>query len=311
MASSSTSSAPPARANGHAGHPSLVEQLKERATEFVAHSAEAVTSFAWLWPIRGILYTATHPKILVSVRGAVLQSLLLSVAVFAVVAVLFYVPQAALLSAVTGVFGPLIALVLVAAESVLVLTALARQLFLGPALTEVFDATLRAEGQHELVLRGRKALAQAGGGGKGEAVGKALVRPLQGFTFDGVVRYLVTLPMNLVPVVGTVFFVLYNGHKGGPGWHSRYFQLKRMDKQQKSSFVAQRQPAYTAFGAATLLLNFVPFVGLAFSFTNTVGAALWAAQIEARSNVLDGPSPSAGGSTSARATGGAGTKKEL
>ena len=37
----------------------------------------------------------------------------------------------------------------------------------------------------------------------------------------------------------------------------------------------------------TLLLNFVPFVGLLFSFTNTVGAALWAAQLEARANIID------------------------
>ena len=34
----------------------------------------------------------------------------------------------------------------------------------------------------------------------------------------------------------------------------------------------------------TLLLNFIPLVGLLFSFTNTVGAALWAAQLEAQAN---------------------------
>ena len=38
----------------------------------------------------------------------------------------------------------------------------------------------------------------------------------------------------------------------------------------------------------TLLFNFVPLVGLLFSFTNTVGAALWAAQLEARANIIDG-----------------------
>jgi hypothetical protein len=37
------------------------------------------------------------------------------------------------------------------------------------------------------------------------------------------------------------------------------------------------------------VLNFVPIVGLLFAFTNTVGAALWAAQLEATQNVLDGP----------------------
>ena len=38
----------------------------------------------------------------------------------------------------------------------------------------------------------------------------------------------------------------------------------------------------------TLLLNFVPLVGLLFSFTNTIGAALWAAQLEAEVNLTAG-----------------------
>jgi hypothetical protein len=149
------------------------------------------------------------PNILFAARGAIAKSLLVSVAVLAVVAIVAYVPQVAILVFITGPFAPIVAGVLVLAESVLVLTLFARQLFLGPALTEVFDATLRAHGQGELVKQGRKRLGQPSGGG--DAIGKALVRPLQGFTFDGIVRYLVTLPMNFIPVVGTVFFLLYNG----------------------------------------------------------------------------------------------------
>ena len=38
---------------------------------------------------------------------------------------------------------------------------------------------------------------------------------------------------------------------------------------------------------ATLLFNFIPLVGLVFSFTNTVGAALWAAQLEAQANIIE------------------------
>ena len=41
------------------------------------------------------------------------------------------------------------------------------------------------------------------------------------------------------------------------------------------------------FGMMTLVLNFIPLVGLLFSFTNTVGAALWAAQLEAQANIVD------------------------
>ena len=47
-----------------------------------------------------------------------------------------------------------------------------------------------------------------------------------------------------------------------------------------------------SFGMATLLFTFIPLIGLFFSFTNTVGAALWAAEIEARANIIDPPADS-------------------
>lgn len=31
---------------------------------------------------------------------------------------------------------------------------------------------------------------------------------------DGVVRYVLSLPLNFIPVVGTVFFLGYNGQSG-------------------------------------------------------------------------------------------------
>jgi hypothetical protein len=143
-----------------------------------------------------------------AVRGALLKTLGLSAAVFVAVAFFTFLPQMAILAFITGPFAPIIAFLLVLAESVLLLTLFARQLFLGPALTEVFDATLRAHGQSELVKQGRKRLGQ---GSDGKDLGKVLVRPLQGFTFDGILRYAITLPLNFIPVVGTVFFLLYNG----------------------------------------------------------------------------------------------------
>lgn len=38
---------------------------------------------------------------------------------------------------------------------------------------------------------------------------------------------------------------------------------------------------------AALWLSFIPLIGLLFSFTNTIGAAMWAADLEARSNLID------------------------
>lgn len=87
------------------------------------------------------------------------------------------------------------------------------------------------------------------------------------------------------------------GIKAGPGFHARYFQLKNYDKHAREEYVEKRRGAYTAFvlskfpharllttspsfGATALALNLVPVVGLLFNITSTIGAALWASNME-------------------------------
>ncbi|KAI0704512.1 hypothetical protein C8T65DRAFT_653774 [Cerioporus squamosus] len=262
---------------------SLVENVKREAQETAAHGWQAAASLSWLWPIRGIIYSVTHPQILLSVRHALLKSLAASAAIFGVVAFFTYLPQMAILAIFTGPLAPIIALIVVGAESILIISLFGRALFLETALTHVFDATLAAQGQSQLVKDGKTRTQSSAA----RNVGSALVKPLQAFSKDGMVRYLLTLPLNMIPAVGTVLFLLYNGHTSGPGWHSHYFELKGFSKNQRAAFIEQKRAEYTAFGMMTLLFNFIPLVGLLFSFTNTVGAALWAAQLEAQANLID------------------------
>lgn len=166
------------------------------------------------------------------------------------VAFFTYLPQMAILAIFTGPLAPLVALVVVGAESLLILSFLARALFLEPALTHVFDATLQAAGQTQLVRDGKARAAAQSSVAKG--VQGALVKPLQAFSKDGIARYVLTLPLNFIPGVGTVLFLLYNGYNGGPGWHSRYFQLKNLSKGQRASFVEHRRAEYTAYGFVLL-----------------------------------------------------------
>ncbi|KAI0642275.1 hypothetical protein C8Q79DRAFT_242867 [Trametes meyenii] len=263
---------------------SFLQKIQVEAKEAAAHTLGAIISLAWLWPFRGLLYAVLHPRIILSVRQALLKSLISSAAIFAVLAFFTYVPQMAILAVFTGPLAPLIALVVVGAESLLLLSFFGRALFLEPALTHVFDATLVARGQGQLVKDGKLRTQSTAA----RIVQGALVKPLQAFSKDGIVRYVLTLPLNLIPAIGTVLFLLYNGSNSGPGWHARYFQLKGFSKGQRAAFVEKRRAEYTAFGMVTLLFNFIPLVGLLFSFTNTVGAALWAAQLEAQANLIEG-----------------------
>lgn len=44
--------------------------------------------------------------------------------------------------------------------------------------------------------------------------------------------------------------------------------------------VPGRSLLYFSFGVPATVLEMIPFVGIFFAFTNTVGAALWAADLE-------------------------------
>src|ERR1700761_3837896 len=111
-------------------------------------------------------------------------------------------------------------------------------------------------------------------------LGKMIKKPFTRFTPKALIRYFMYLPLNFIPVVGTVLFVILQGKRFGPQAHARYFQLKQMSKHQREEFVEKRKAAYTSFGVPAVLLELIPFIGIFFAFTNTVGAALWASDIE-------------------------------
>lgn len=111
-------------------------------------------------------------------------------------------------------------------------------------------------------------------------LGKLVSKPFAKFTPKAIIRYFMYLPLNFIPVVGTVLFILLQGKRYGPQAHSRYFQLKSMSKGRKEEWIEKRQGAYTSFGIIAVLLEMVPIAGIFFAFTNTTGAALWAADLE-------------------------------
>lgn len=111
-------------------------------------------------------------------------------------------------------------------------------------------------------------------------LGRAAQRPFQRFTPKAFIRYLLYLPLNFIPVVGTLIFIILQGKNMGPAAHKRYFDLKRFNSRQRADFVEEKRGAYTSFGVVTSVLELIPVASILFTFTNTVGAALWAADME-------------------------------
>jgi hypothetical protein len=103
------------------------------------------------------------------------------------------------------------AIPLVLAECYVVILFITKTFLLSQAETDVFDAVLLAKNHTTLVQKGR-ILSPSSGGGKVTKLGKAITKPISGkFSVDSAVRYVLSLPLNLIPVVGTVFFLGYNG----------------------------------------------------------------------------------------------------
>ncbi|KAJ7716659.1 hypothetical protein DFH07DRAFT_862004 [Mycena maculata] len=161
---------------------------------------------------------------------------------------------------------------LVLGESYAVIMFVSKAFFLGRAQDQLFNAVFRQEGVNLVYVEPK---------GKSRSFAQSVYKGVSSrLSKEGMLRYIVSLPLNLVPMVGTVLFLLYNGSKAGPTFHTRYFQAKGMLPATRQAFVDKRKGAYTAFGAATLGLNLVPVVGPLFTLTSTVGAALWACDIE-------------------------------
>jgi uncharacterized protein involved in cysteine biosynthesis len=131
------------------------------------------------------------------------------------------------------------------------------------------------------VSQGREVKSARGGADVISRLGKVIKKPLARFSPTALLRYIIYLPLNMIPVVGTVLFIFLQARRAGPNAHARYFQLKGWNAQQKEQWIEKKKAAYTGYGLPAVLLEMVPFVGIGFAFTNAVGAALWAADIEA------------------------------
>jgi hypothetical protein len=111
----------------------------------------------------------------------------------------------------TFVNGPLAwvsTIALVLSESAAIITALSRTFLIDEALTDIFDAVLLQEGYTSLVKSGRELNPKGGPVGR---LGKVLKRPFARLSVQNLVRYFLWLPLNFVPVVGTVLFLFVQG----------------------------------------------------------------------------------------------------
>lgn len=153
-----------------------------------------------------------------------------------------YLPQMAVMAFTNGPIAALTAALLVLSESSTLINILSKSFLIEDALVDTFDGTLVARDCTTLVSDGRQLRS---GGDPIARLGKLIKKPFAKFAPKALIRYVMYLPLNFIPVVGTVIFVVLQGKKAGPDRHARYFQLKEWSRTQSDEYVEKHRGAYT------------------------------------------------------------------
>ncbi|MCJ1480009.1 hypothetical protein MMC06_000163 [Schaereria dolodes] len=257
----------------------MADRVKEVAVDEAERiktlAGDAVRSMAYLYPFRGIAYFVSHRSLWKPLKEKIVPTMSLGLGITTFMFVFTYLPQAAVMTFTQGPLAAVSAAILVLSESSTLFTVLSKSFLIEDALVDTFDGVLVSKGSTDLVSSGRHI--QAGGDSIAK-LGKLIKKPFAKFAPNAIIRYFLYLPLNFIPVVGTIMFVILQGRRAGPTAHSRYFQLKGWSNSQKQTHVQENKAAYTSFGIALVLLELVPVASIIFAFTNTVGAALWESQ---------------------------------
>lgn len=217
---------------------------------------------------------ATHKDLYKPLLSRLAPTLSLGLGITTFMFLFTYLPQVAVLVFTSGPLAALTTILLVLSESSTLTMVLSKALLIEDSLIDTFDGTLIAKGQPQLVQQER----QVNSGRAGDAIarlGKLVSKPFAKFTPQALVRYFMYLPLNLIPVVGTIAFVVLQGRKNGPNANSRYFQLKGMNSSQKDKFVEERQGAYTGYVSILLDKQVVRTDSLRIALVSSLRSSRW------------------------------------
>jgi hypothetical protein len=119
---------------------------------------------------------------------------------------------------VNGPLAVFTTVLLILNESSAIINIISRNFLLQDALLDTFDGTLLSKNATGIVSEGRQIKA---GGDPIARLGKVLRSPFSSFSPKALVRYVMYLPLNFIPVMGTVVFILLQGRSRGNSAHDR------------------------------------------------------------------------------------------
>ena len=206
--------------------------------------------------------------------------LILSFSVLTFLFVFLYLPQVAFLAFFNGPLAWVNAAFMVLNEAAMIITFIAENFLIETGLVDVFDAVLLDHGLTALVATARELNPDAPTSVR--ALGNYTKSPNMRFSCGLTLKFILTLPLNFIPVIGPFLYILAQGYLSGPLAHFRYFQLKGWTPTQQNRWRKHKLLSYWSFGVVHMIFQLFPVLSIFTLFTTAVGAALWAVEIEKR-----------------------------
>jgi hypothetical protein len=223
---------------------------------------KSVVSASWLYPFKGIYFFGTNPPFWPLLGRRLIPLVFVSIVVFGFLFTFAYLPQVAFL-ALFG-HGPgafLNATFLVLGEGAIIIALLFEALLVDETLVDIFDAVTRPfplrlsdliDQNQVLIKQGLEHLVSPTRILHYDASNpvKMLGRPTTSvvyspFSFRQILEFILFLPLNFIPYVGTPAFLIVTGARAGPFAHWRYFKLRGLTKKERNAEIRLRRWKYT------------------------------------------------------------------
>ena len=250
----------------------------------------------------GLLYFAVHPTLFKSCVDLVVRLLLISLAALTCLWMTTYRLQFLALSQLFGteLVGRCAVLVALLAEAIIPVYVLSER-FIVAVRNRLFDTVLKQQGISHLTalttkektsLRTSNAEDERWEQQQGQKWGfiwtickylaASFLQPsATESSFRQYVRMACTLPVTSLMPIGPILYAYLNGFGSTAALMDHYLLQKAVSKPADREAVYQaNKTQFRMFGAVVFALNMLPVANWLFLFTNTVGAALWAADME-------------------------------
>ncbi|KAF8636253.1 hypothetical protein AX16_011023 [Volvariella volvacea WC 439] len=263
-------------------HPPVpLQSLPNRSFVYVFYAIPYLLAHTWL-----------HPPLL----SRIPPLLTVSLVTLALFFTFLWIPHMLILSLFHGpVLGASYATLMILSESSTVVSIIAESFLTEAQIIDVFDLVMlertekHTNGLTQKVQRmiGEKRVLgriDRGGGEVDWVLGEHHVYPFLRFkdSAKASLLFVLELPLNFIPGIGTPLFLCLQGYHLGPLHHYRYTQLLGYDDAMRNAHIQHNRLQYSLFGLAHVTLQMIPVLNIFFLFATGAGAALWASKAEIR-----------------------------